>query len=167
MTFRIGHGWDAHPLVPGRPCVLGGVRVAADCGPEGHSDGDVVLHALADALLGTSGAGDLGSVFGTDDPRYAGAPSRVFVEEAYRRAGSPAVVNVDVTVVGSRPRLGAARDEIRASIAGLLGVSAGDVSVKFCSGNGLTEFGRGEGISATVLVLVERRNPEPAPASRP
>ena len=69
MSFRIGHGWDAHPLVPGRRCVLGGVDIPSDAGPEGHSDGDVVLHALADALLGTAAAGDLGSCFGTHDPR--------------------------------------------------------------------------------------------------
>lgn len=157
MPFRIGHGWDAHPLVAGRPCVLGGVEIESDRGPEGHSDGDVVLHALADALLGTAGAGDLGSVFGTDDPRFRGAASRLFVEEALRRAGSPGVVNVDATVVGSRPKLAGARGAIRESIAGLLGIPVESVSVKFCSGNGLTEFGRGEGISATVVVLVRVR----------
>ena len=78
MSLRIGQGLDAHPLVAGRRCVLGGVEIPSDAGPEGHSDGDVVLHALADALLGAAAAGDLGSVFGTTDPRFRDAPSSVF-----------------------------------------------------------------------------------------
>ena len=155
MTPRIGHGWDAHPLVPGRRCVLGGVEIPSDAGPEGYSDGDAVLHALADALLGTAAAGDLGSCFGTDDPKFAGAPSSVFVAEALRIAGRPRVLHVDVTVVASRPRLGPYRLAMRESIASLLGVPEASVSVKFCTGNGLTDFGRGEGVAATVILLAE------------
>lgn len=157
MSPRIGHGWDAHRLVEGRRCFLGGVEVPSDAGPEGHSDGDVVLHALADALLGTAAAGDLGSVFGTADPAFAGAPSERFVVEALRRAGSPEVLNVDVTVVGERPRIGAYRDAMRERIAALLGVPVDRVSVKASSGNGLTDFGRGDGVAATVVLLVEGR----------
>ncbi len=160
MGLRIGHGFDAHPLVPGRPCVLAGVTVPSDAGPEGHSDGDVVLHALADALLGAAAAGDLGSLFGTSDPALRGAPSSWFVERVRERTGRPAIVNVDVTVVAARPRLAEHREAMRERIAGMLEVPAGRVSVKASSGNGLTEFGRGEGIAATVVVLVEV--PEPA-----
>ena len=155
MPIRIGHGFDCHPLVSGRPCVLGGVAVESDSGPEGHSDGDPVLHALADALLGASAAGDLGSVFGTDAAEWKDAASSRLVEEVRRRTGSPRVLNVDVTIVASRPRIGAFREEIRASIAGLLGISEGGVSVKASSGNGLTDFGRGAGVAATVVLLID------------
>lgn len=154
MGLRIGHGWDAHPLVPGRPCVLGGVEVPSETGPGGHSDGDVLLHALADALLGASARGDLGSVFGTSDPCFEAAASEIFVREALHRAGFPQVLSVDVTVVASRPELAPFRDAMRENIARIVGVKADLVSVKFCTGNGLTEFGRGEGVSATAVVLV-------------
>lgn len=154
MTLRIGHGWDAHRLVAGRPCVLGGVELESPDGPEGHSDGDVVLHALADALLGACAAGDLGSVFGTDDPALAGAPSSRLVEAVLERTGRPRVLNVDVTVVAARPRLAPYREAMRERIAGLLGLPLDRVSVKASSGNGLTDFGRGEGVAATVVVLV-------------
>ena len=155
MSLRIGQGLDAHPLVAGRRCVLGGVEIPSDAGPEGPSDGDVVLHALADALLGTAAAGDLGSVFGTTDPRFRDAPSSVFVTEALARAGSPRVVNVDVTLIAERPRVGPYRDAMRAVVASLLGVPVERVSVKASSGNGMTGFGRGEGVFASAVVLVE------------
>lgn len=155
--LRIGHGFDAHPLVAGRRCVLGGVEVPSDLGPAGHSDGDVVLHALADALLGAQAAGDLGSVFGTAEPEWKDAPSARFVERALELAGRPRVVNVDVTVVGARPRVGPYRDAMRARIAELLGMPVDRVSVKASTGNGLTELGRGEGIAAQVVILVEAR----------
>ncbi len=155
MSLRIGQGLDAHPLVAGRRCVLGGVEIPSDAGPEGHSDGDVVLHALADALLGTAAAGDLGSVFGTTDPRFRDAPSSVFVTEALARAGTPKVVNVDVTLIAERPRVGPYRDAMRERIAELLGVPTDRVSVKASSGNGMTGFGRGEGVFASAVVLVE------------
>lgn len=155
MSLRIGQGIDAHPLVAGRRCVLGGIEIPSDAGPDGHSDGDVVLHALADALLGTAAAGDLGSVFGTTDPRWKNAPSSRFVTEAFERAGRPAVVNVDVTVIAERPRVGPYRDAMRASIAALLGIPVARVSVKASSGNGMTGFGRGEGVYASAVVLVE------------
>ncbi len=155
MELRVGHGFDAHPLASGRRCVLGGVEVPSEAGPEGHSDGDVVLHALADALLGASAAGDLGSVFGTSRPEWKGAPSGKLVEEVRGRTGRPRVVNVDVTVIGARPRIGPHRDAMRARIAALLGVEVSRVSVKASSGNGLTGFGRGEGIAAEAFVLVE------------
>lgn len=156
MSLRIGHGFDAHPLVPGRRCLLGGVAVPSDAGPEGHSDGDVVLHALADALLGAAAAGDLGSVFGTNRPEWKDASSSRIVAHVRELTENPTVVNVDVTVLGARPAVGPFRDEIRKSIAALLETEVSRVSVKATSGNGLTAFGRGEGIAAEVVVLVER-----------
>ncbi|HQR45689.1 MAG TPA: 2-C-methyl-D-erythritol 2,4-cyclodiphosphate synthase [Thermoanaerobaculia bacterium] len=155
MGLRIGHGFDAHPLVAGRRCVLGGVEIPSDAGPEGHSDGDVVLHALADALLGAAAAGDLGSVFGTARPEFRDAPSARFVAHVRELTEHPRVVNVDVTVVAARPRVGPYRDAIRESIAALLGTDPSRVSVKASSGNGLTDFGRGAGIAAEVVLLVE------------
>lgn len=155
MVLRIGHGFDAHRLVPGRPCVLGGVVVDSDFGQEGHSDGDAVLHALADALLGAAAAGDLGSMFGESRPEWRGAASSRFVEEVLVQTGRPKVLNVDVTVVGLRPRLAPYREAIRARIAELLGITVGQVSVKASSGNGLTDFGKGDGVAASVILLAE------------
>ncbi|HEX7578558.1 MAG TPA: 2-C-methyl-D-erythritol 2,4-cyclodiphosphate synthase [Thermoanaerobaculia bacterium] len=153
--LRIGHGFDAHRLIPGRPCVLGGVVVDSDFGQEGHSDGDAVLHALADALLGAAAAGDLGSMFGESRPEWRGAASSRFVEEVLVQTGRPKVLNVDVTVVGLRPRLAPYREAIRARIAELLGITVGQVSVKASSGNGLTDFGKGDGVAASVILLAE------------
>lgn len=151
--MRIGQGFDAHPLAPGRPCVLGGVAIPSDAGPIGHSDGDVVLHALADALLGAAAAGDLGSVFGTNRPEWAGASGEAFVRHVRELTGHPEILNVDVTILAARPRVGEFREAMRAHIAALLGVPVGRVSVKASSGNGLTDFGRGEGVGATVVLL--------------
>jgi 2-C-methyl-D-erythritol 2,4-cyclodiphosphate synthase len=155
VNLRVGHGFDAHPLVAGRRCVLGGVEVPSDVGPVGHSDVDVVLHALADALLGAAAAGDLGSVFGTGRPEWKDAPSPGLVAHVRELTDHPAVVNVDVTVIAARPKIGPLRDAMRENIAALLGTEAARVSVKASSGNGLTDFGRGEGIAAEVVVLVE------------
>lgn len=158
--MRIGHGFDAHPLAPKRPCVLGGVRVASEEGPIGHSDGDVVLHALADALLGAAAAGDLGSVFGTDRPEWKDAPGEALVRHVRELTEHPPVANVDVTILASKPKIAPYRDAMRASLAALLGVAVDRVSIKASSGNGLTDFGRGQGVAATVMVLVDDRAAE-------
>jgi 2-C-methyl-D-erythritol 2,4-cyclodiphosphate synthase len=150
---RIGQGFDAHPLAPGRPCVLGGVRIPSDAGPVGHSDGDVVLHALADALLGAAAAGDLGSVFGTDRSEWRGAAGEALVRHVRELTDHPEIRNVDVTILASRPRVAPHREAMRANIAALLGIPLVRVSVKASSGNGLTDFGRGEGVAATVVLL--------------
>ena len=155
-SLRIGHGFDAHPLKEGRKCVLAGVEIASDAGPDGHSDGDVVLHALADALLGAFALGDLGSVFGTGRPEWKDAPSSGLVSAALSRIGNARVLNVDVTIVAKRPPLAPYREAMRSSIAELLGIPLPCVSVKASSGNGLTDFGRGEGIAANVVLLAER-----------
>lgn len=153
--MRIGHGFDAHRLAPGRPCILGGVTIPSDEGPVGHSDGDVVLHALADALLGAAAAGDLGTVFGTDRPEWSGAAGEALVRHVRELTDHPAIRNVDVTILAAKPRVSEAREPMRANIAALLGIPVDRVSVKASSGNGLTDFGRGEGVAATVLLLVE------------
>ncbi|HTS03304.1 MAG TPA: 2-C-methyl-D-erythritol 2,4-cyclodiphosphate synthase [Thermoanaerobaculia bacterium] len=153
--MRIGHGFDAHPLAPGRRCVLGGVAIPSDAGPIGHSDGDVVLHALADALLGAAAAGDLGTVFGTDRPEWRGASGEALVRHVRELTDHPGVLNVDVTILAGRPRVAEYRDAMRTNIAALLGIGAARVSVKASSGNGLTDFGRGEGVAATVVLLTE------------
>src|SRR5258706_5831635 len=112
--LRIGYGYDAHPLKAGRKCVLAGVEIPSDAGPEGHSDGDVVFHALADALLGAFALGDLGSVFGTGRPEWKDAPSSGLVNAALTRIGKARVTNVDVTIVAKRPVLGPYREAMRA-----------------------------------------------------
>jgi 2-C-methyl-D-erythritol 2,4-cyclodiphosphate synthase len=135
--------------------VLGGVRIPSDAGPVGHSDGDVVLHALADALLGAAAAGDLGSVFGTEEPEWRAAPGEALVRHVRELTDHPEIRNVDVTILASRPRVAAHREAMRANIAALLGIPLARVSVKASSGNGLTDFGRGEGVAATVVLLAE------------
>ena len=133
--------------------MLGGVAVPSDAGPVGHSDGDVVLHALADALLGAAAMGDLGSIFGTDRPEWAGAAGEAFVRHVRELTEHPEILNVDVTILAVRPRVADYREAMRANIAALLGISLARVSVKASSGNGLTDFGRGEGVAATVVLL--------------
>lgn len=155
MSLRIGQGIDFHPLAPGRPCVLGGVAVPSEVGPVGHSDGDVVLHALVDALLGAAAAGDIGSVFGTSRPEWKDAPSERFVTAAREMTGSPRVLNVDVTLLGERPRMAPQREAMRGAIARLLEMPVERVSVKGSSGNGVGALGRGEGVGASVVLLVE------------
>lgn len=157
--MRVGQGIDVHAFAtaaPPRPLVLGGVVVPGGPGLEGHSDADVVLHALVDALLGAAALGDLGSRFGTAEPRYAGASSSVFVAEAVRLLSGDgwAIANVDCTVVAARPRLTGYREEMRASVAGLLGVEVGAVSIKATTTDGLGWTGRGEGIACLVVAML-------------
>ncbi|MPZ71779.1 MAG: 2-C-methyl-D-erythritol 2,4-cyclodiphosphate synthase [Nitriliruptorales bacterium] len=158
--MRVGQGIDVHVFSddPDRPLVLGGVIVPEGPGLAGHSDADVLLHALTDALLGAAALGDLGTVFGSDDPRYAQAPSSVFVGEALRRAGQAGwrLVNADCTIVAQRPRLAAHRVYIADGLHRVLGVTPGTVSVKSTSTDGLGMIGRGEGIACLAVALLER-----------
>ncbi len=125
--LRVGHGFDAHRLVAGRPLRLGGVEVPHGRGLEGHSDGDCVLHAVCDALLGAAGEGDMGRHFPSSDPRWHGVASRVFLEEVRRlvRAAGYALVNLDVTVIAQEPVLAPHLEPMRAAIAAVLGVEPG------------------------------------------
>ena len=158
IPIRIGHGFDAHRLVAGRPLRLGGVEVPHGRGLEGHSDGDCVLHAVCDALLGAVWEGDMGRHFPSRDPRWRGVESRVFLEEVRRLvdAAGYAVVNLDVTIVAQEPVVAPHLEPMRAAIAGTLGVDTGRVSVKAKSTDHLGALGRGEGIAALATVLLEK-----------
>ncbi len=157
MPFRIGQGFDIHPLVPGRRLVLGGVEIPNDRGLEGHSDADAALHALTDALLGALGAGDIGRHFPDDDERHANRGSADFVREtmAQVRARGYRVANADVTILAEEPRLAPYLDRMRATIAALLDVAADAANVKATRGEGLGAVGRAEGIAAQAIVLLE------------
>jgi 2-C-methyl-D-erythritol 2,4-cyclodiphosphate synthase len=154
---RIGQGFDAHRLVAGRPLVLGGVAIPCERGLEGHSDGDALLHAVADALLGALGDGDLGRHFGSADPALAGVASGVLLRRVVERvrAAGLRLGNLDATVIAEAPRLAPFRDEMRKSVAELLGADPVRVNVKLKSSDGLGALGRGEGIAAQVVVLLE------------
>ena len=154
--MRIGHGYDLHALAAGRRLVLGGVEIAHDRGPIAHSDGDVLLHALADALLGAAALGDIGQHFPDTDPAYAGADSRALLRRvlALVQAAGYAVVNVDVTVLAQRPKLAPHRDAIRANIAADLALDVGAVSVKATTTEGLGPVGREEAIAAHAVCLL-------------
>lgn len=155
--MRIGLGVDAHAFVTGRKLILGGVEIDHVEGLAGHSDADVLSHAIADALLGAAGLGDLGDSFPNDD-RWRDASSLELLERtavAVRGAGWR-VANIDATIVAERPRLSEHRAAMAANVAGALGISVSDVSVKATTTDGLGFTGRGEGMSALAVVLVER-----------
>ena len=153
---RIGLGRDLHRLVAGRSCVLGGVHVESDVGPLGHSDGDVVLHALTDALLGACGEGDIGDLFPPGDPRHAGADSATFVDEALRRVRGRGFVPASVSVVVSaeRPRLSSWKSRIRENVAAMLGLPPDRVGLSAKTGEGLGAVGAGEAIEALATVVL-------------
>lgn len=154
---RIGQGFDAHPLVAGRPLLLGGVAIESERGLEGHSDGDVLLHAVASALLGALGQGDLGQHFPSSDPALRGIASSEIVARvgAMLAAAGYSVGNVDATVIAQAPRLGPYRERVEASVAAVLAVDASRVNVKVTSTDRLGFIGRQEGIAALVVALIE------------
>jgi len=155
---RIGQGIDAHPLVPGRRLVLGGVEVPHDRGLDGHSDGDVLLHVVASALLGALGEGDLGRHFPSSDPALAGIDSGEILSRVavMVRERGYVVGNVDGTIVAQEPRLAPHLEKMRSAIAGRLGVAADRVNVKVTSTDRLGAIGRGEGIAAQAVALLVR-----------
>ena len=164
--LRIGTGFDVHALVEGRRLVLGGVTIPHSQGLEGHSDADVLLHAVANALLGALALGDIGHWFPPGDPRFAGADSAALLAqvaaEVERKGWRTA--NLDCTVIAERPRLAPHIPAMRARLAALLGVALDSVSVKATTSEGLGFTGRGEGIAAQAVVLLEPSAPE-APAA--
>ena len=157
MSFRIGQGYDAHRYGPGDGIVVGGERIPFDRGVVAHSDGDVLAHAVCDAMLGAAGLGDLGAWFPDSDPRYARASSRGFVREVRARIAEAGwqPVNVDATVVAQAPRLSGHRDAIRANLAADLGLPVEAASVKATTTEGMGFTGRGEGIACHAVVLLE------------
>lgn len=155
--IRVGQGFDLHPLVAGRPLILGGVTVPSDVGLAGHSDADVLAHAIGEALLGALALGDLGRHFPDSDPRWAGISSLVLlgrVMEMLTVRGAR-LVNVDATVLAQAPRLGPHLGEMATRLADTLGVGIDRVSVKAKSPEGLGLLGRQEGIAATAIVNLE------------
>lgn len=154
--MRIGHGYDIHACVAGDHVVLGGVRIDCDLGLRAHSDGDVVLHALADALLGAAALGDIGRLFPDTDPAWRDADSRDLLADVVQRvrASGWAPLNADVTLIAERPRIGPHVEAMRAAIAELLGLSGGAVNVKATTHEGVGGLGRGEGIAAHAVVLL-------------
>jgi len=156
MRLRVGHGFDAHKLVTGRPLMLGGIEVPHSRGLEGHSDGDCAIHAACDALLGAIGEGDMGRHFPSRDPRWHGVASRLFLEETARlvREAGFAPGNLDITLIAQEPVLAPHLDSMRAAISQVLGVEPETVSVKAKSTDHLGALGRGEGIAALATVLL-------------
>jgi 2-C-methyl-D-erythritol 2,4-cyclodiphosphate synthase len=155
--MRVGSGFDVHAFGPGDFVMLGGVRIAHSQGVVAHSDGDVVLHALCDALLGAAGLGDIGQHFKDTDPRWRGADSRQFVTAvlAMLAARALSVVNADVTVLAQAPKVAPHRDAMRSQIARLLGVPEASINIKATTTEGLGFLGRAEGIAAQAVVLLQ------------
>jgi 2-C-methyl-D-erythritol 2,4-cyclodiphosphate synthase len=156
QATRVGIGFDVHRLVRGRPLILGGLQIESPYGLEGHSDGDVLLHAVTDALLGACGESDIGDFFPSDDPRWKGASSETFLHKAFasvRKAGLT-ISNVDTVIIAERPHLGAWKEGIRSSLAGYLGLPLDRVCVKAKTNEGLGAVGKGEAIEAHAVVLL-------------
>ena len=158
MKQRVGLGFDVHRLVAGRPCILGGVVFVHGRGPLGHSDGDAVLHALADALLGAAGLDDLGTLFPDRDPRWKDASSAVLLREvvARVRAAGWRAVNADVVIATEGPRIAPHRAQMRATIAELVGLAPDAVNVKGKSLEGLGALAGGLGVAVQAVCLIER-----------
>jgi 2-C-methyl-D-erythritol 2,4-cyclodiphosphate synthase len=158
--MRIGQGIDAHPLVAGRPLILGGVEVPFERGLEGHSDGDVLLHAIASALIGALGEGDLGRHFPSSDPALAGIESTEILTRVAQMLGERgfALVNLDATLIAQAPRLAGHLEKMKGVVADVLGVDPGRVNIKVTSTDRLGAIGRGEGIGAQAVVLIDEGN---------
>ena len=161
--LRVGQGFDVHALVAGRKLIIGGVDIAHERGLEGHSDADVLLHAICDALIGAAGLGDIGTHFPDTDPRYQGADSRVLLRSvaALLAAQGWQVVNVDATIIAQAPKMAPHIPRMREHIAGDLGVATDAVNVKAKTAERLGALGRGEGIAAEAVALITK----PPPAS--
>jgi 2-C-methyl-D-erythritol 2,4-cyclodiphosphate synthase len=156
--FRAGIGFDAHAFGANVALVLGGLEFPGEPGLAGHSDGDVIVHALIDAILGAAGAGDIGSHFPPDDPRWHGASSLDLLERAYASVSDAGyeLVNADCVLVAERPKIAGRRDEMSARLAAALGVERARVTVRATTTDGLGFTGRGEGLAAHAVALVRR-----------
>ena len=156
--MRIGHGYDVHKLVEGRDLILGGVRIPYEKGLLGHSDADVLLHAISDALLGAAALGDIGKLFPDTDMQYKGADSLILMKKAYEAVKEKGytVVNIDATVLCQRPKLRPYIDTMRQNIASALGVDIDCISVKATTEEGLGFTGSGEGIAVHSVCLLRK-----------
>ncbi|MBN2352311.1 MAG: 2-C-methyl-D-erythritol 2,4-cyclodiphosphate synthase [Spirochaetales bacterium] len=155
--MRIGFGYDIHRLVPGRKLMLGGFQVPSEYGEDGHSDGDTLIHALVDALLGGLALGDIGSFFPPSDPLYKNINSAILLKETVRfvKEKRARVANVDSTIILEQPKIGPFREKIRESLAALLEIEPSRVSIKAKTKEGADTTGRGEAVEAYVVVLLE------------
>ena len=161
--LRVGHGYDLHrleqhpPEGAGRPLVLGGIPFDHDRGPVGHSDGDVVLHAITDALLGAIGAPDIGALFADDDPQWEGMDSAVFLAEAVKRvtAAHMSIVNLDITIICERPKISPHKEALCSHLADLLGIARDQVNLKGKTHERVDAVGEGRAIETHVVVLLQ------------
>ena len=158
MNLRIGEGWDVHALVPGRQLILGGVEIPHMAGLLGHSDADVLLHAITDAVLGAAGLGDIGRHFPDTDPQFKGADSSALLAEAMRRVRAQGweLVNIDSTIVAQAPKLAGHMPAILAGVAKALGVAPDQVNVKAKTAEKLGPVGQGQSIEARAVALLRR-----------
>jgi len=154
---RVGIGWDSHRLVAGRPLIIGGVTIESEAGLDGHSDADVLTHAIIDALLGAAGLGDIGTHFPDSDERWRGADSIALLRQvvALVRDAGHEIVNVDATLLLERPKIGPHRAAICERLAAALAIGPGDVNVKATTGEGIGFVGRGEGAAAQAVAMLE------------
>lgn len=153
QSLRVSSGFDVHPLVAGRKLILGGVHIPYDRGLEGHSDGDVVAHAVTDAVLGIAGAGDIGSIFSSDNPELAGADSMGLLRTVVADYPEVGIVNIDVIIMLQQPHIAPYREQIIASLADALGIEQTRVTVRATTTDRLGFIGRGEGAAAQVVCL--------------
>jgi len=157
-TVRVGTGFDLHPLVPGRPCILGGIEIDHPTGPSGHSDGDAVLHAVTDAVLGASGGDDIGTLFPNTEDRWRGADSSLLLAEAMRRVreGGWRLGNVDIVIITEGPRIAPVREDMRRRLATLLDVQTDQVNVKGKTVERMGALANGAGVAVQAVCLLER-----------
>jgi len=153
--MRIGQGFDVHALVPGRKLVIGGVTIPYEKGLEGHSDADVLLHAICDALLGAAALGDIGRHFPDTDPAYAGANSRALLRQVRKKLADCKIVNIDATILAQAPRMAPHVPRMIENIASDLGIAPGAVNIKASTTEHLGFIGRLEGIAAQAVALIE------------
>jgi 2-C-methyl-D-erythritol 2,4-cyclodiphosphate synthase len=160
-AFRVGLGYDIHPLVAGRPCILGGVSIPSPVGPEGHSDADVLLHAVADAILGAAGLRDIGHYFPNTDASLKGLDSAVIVKKAVAEAkgqGGWVVGNVDIVIIGERPKVMAHVEAMKAKVAGIIGITPSQVGIKATTNEGMDSIGQGKALAVQAICLVFKGN---------
>ncbi len=158
-AFRVALRSDIHPLVAGRPCILGGVNIPSPVGPEGHSDADVLLHAVADAILGAAGLRDIGHYFPNTDNSLKGLASSVIVRKAVAEAranGGWLVSNVDIVIIGERPKVMAHVDAMKAKVAEIIGISDSQVGIKATTNEGMDSIGQGKALAVQAICLVSR-----------
>jgi len=158
-AFRVGLGYDIHPLVAGRPCILGGVNIPSQVGPEGHSDADVLLHAVADAILGAAGLRDIGHYFPNTDASLKGLDSAVIVRKAVAEAkaqGGWSVGNVDIVIIGERPKVMEHVDAMKAKVAEIIGITPSQVGIKATTNEGMDSIGQGKALAVQAICLISK-----------